>query len=129
MRLQKEAEAIEEIVTQRLIQIKAEEERIKAEEERIKAEAVVEPRINVKQIDFTDNNPRDGAFELDWNKEFVDWLRLAGYPGEKDEQVVDIWFTELCKNVAIETWEQHNADPDHRYINVEDLGDGRKSVS
>lgn len=90
----------------------------------------LEPQIKVVQIEFPENDPRQGAFELEWNKEFVQWLRTSGYPGTTDEQVVDLWFQDLCKNVAMETWEQYDADPANRnYVRIEDIGNGRKSVS
>lgn len=89
-----------------------------------------EPRIKVVQIDFPEDDPRQGSFELEWNQAFIQWLRLAGYPGTTDEQVVDLWFQDMCKNVAMETWEQYDADPSNRnYVQVEDIGNGRKSVS
>jgi len=106
---------------------KAEEEKLAAEEEERKK---IEPHVEVISIDFDEGDPRTGAFELDWNEPFVDWLRVAGYEGETNENIVDMWFSDLCKNVAIETWEQYDADPTNRkYIQSERISDGRKSVS
>jgi hypothetical protein len=55
-------------------------------------------------------------------------LRTAGYPGNTDEETVDIWFTELCRNVGAED----GVNMDRRgsgFINVNDLGNGRTEVS
>jgi hypothetical protein len=90
----------------------------------------VEPFIKVISVDFEGGDPRKGSFELEWNKEFILWLRTAGYPGATDEAVVDLWFEEMCRNVALQTYEQFDADPTNRnYVQVEDLGNGRKGVS
>jgi hypothetical protein len=86
----------------------------------------VEPFIKVIKVDFEGGDPRKGSFELEWNKEFIQWLRTAGYPGEKDENVVDLWFEEMCRNVANQTWEQYEAqEAPHR----RSLGNGYTEVS
>ena len=41
-------------------------------------------------------------FELDWNQYFVEHLRTNGFRGTTDEEVVDQWFQELCRNIATE---------------------------
>ena len=41
-----------------------------------------------------------GYFELDWNEDFVGLLGEAGYAGETPEQIVDLWFNDLCRSVA-----------------------------
>jgi len=45
---------------------------------------------------------KNGFFELDWNEYFVLQLRTAGYSGTTEEEVVDQWFSELCRNVGAE---------------------------
>ena len=73
------------------------------------------PYVNV--VGFELDNPKkpdQGAFELDWNIYFVNQLRKEGYQGTTDEDVVDQWFQKVCRNVALETWEQYDADPDNR---------------
>ena len=49
-------------------------------------------------------NVRNGFFELDWNKYFIEQLRQDGYgfEGDTDEQIVDRWFRELCANVVVD---------------------------
>ena len=87
-----------------------------------------EPWVGVLDTKVNPENPRNGFFELDWNEHFVVQLRLAGYKGDDDETVVDLWFQDLCRNVGQEA----GVDMDRRgsgYINVNNLGDGKTEVS
>jgi hypothetical protein len=59
-----------------------------------------EPWVSVIETHVGKENVRNGFFELDWNEFFVLQLRDAGYSGGDDEEVVDRWFTELCRNVG-----------------------------
>lgn len=59
-----------------------------------------EPWVCVIETHVGKDNVRNGFFELDWNEFFVLQLRDAGYSGGGDEEVVDRWFTELCRNVG-----------------------------
>jgi hypothetical protein len=61
-----------------------------------------EPWIAVLDTHVNKDNLRNGFFELDWNEYFVLSLREAGYIGETEEDVVDQWFQELCRNVGSE---------------------------
>jgi hypothetical protein len=101
-----------------------------------KATMAGEPYINILKIDVDPNNINNGAFELDWNDKFVINLIKAGYklrPDDADADIVDRWFTQVCRNVALEVYEQQQADPDNRnqmrVIQTKDLGDGRSEVS
>jgi len=62
-----------------------------------------EPWVHILNItpDSTDN-PSHGNMELDWNDKFVEDLRESGYEGASDEQVVDLWLVDLCRNIAME---------------------------
>ncbi|NBO99410.1 MAG: hypothetical protein EBU90_04685 [Proteobacteria bacterium] len=87
-----------------------------------------EPWVGVLNTHVNKDNIRNGFFELDWNEYFVLELRTAGYRGESDEEIVNQWFTELCRNVAAED----GIDMSRRgtgYINVNNLGNGRSEVS
>jgi len=87
-----------------------------------------EPWIAVLDTHVNPENIRNGFFELDWNEYFVLQLRTAGYVGDTDEAIVDLWFSELCRNVGAE----EGVNMDRRasgYINVNNLGDGRTEVS
>lgn len=65
-----------------------------------KATAKGEPYIKVLDVKFDKDNPGDGYFELEWNKIFVKKLLDAGYSGSSDDEVVDAWFTGLCRQIA-----------------------------
>jgi hypothetical protein len=87
-----------------------------------------EPWVCVLNTHVNKDNIRNGFFELDWNEYFVLQLRSAGYRGESDEEIVNQWFTELCRNVATE----EGIDMSRRgtgYINVNNIGNGRSEVS
>lgn len=59
------------------------------------------PWVKVVDINFSDpTNPSMGFFELDWNKAFVEQLTEAGYSGRKEEDIVDMWFNDLCRGIA-----------------------------
>ena len=95
-----------------------------------------EPYVNILSVDIDPNNINNGAFELDWNDKFVINLIKAGYklrPDDTDADIVDRWFTQVCRNVALEVYEQQQADPDNRnqmrVIQSKDLGNGRSEVS
>ena len=84
-----------------------------------------------------DVDPSDisaGSFELDWNEKFVADLVRHGYMMNKndtDADIVDRWFTAVCRNVVLETFEQEQAMiPERdRVIKSRNIGDGRSEVS
>mgnify|MGYP000058561857 CR=1 FL=1 len=62
-----------------------------------------EPWVKVVNVHVEDpQKPSSGYMELDWNQPFVKSLIDAGYSGRKDEDVVDMWFTDLCRGVTKE---------------------------
>lgn len=73
-----------------------------------------EPYVQILGIEVDIDNLGQGSFELDWNDVFVAKLVRAGYPGKTDQDVVDNWFKEVCRNVLLETYEQEQADPEKR---------------
>lgn len=95
-----------------------------------------EPYINILKVEIDPNNINNGAFELDWNDKFVLNLIRAGYKireDDTDQQIVDRWFQTVCRNIALEIYEQEQADPmkrdDIRIIRSRDIGNGRSEVS
>ena len=95
-----------------------------------------EPYVSIIKMELDPNDVNNGAFELDWNEKFVANLVRAGYqmkPNEPETAIVDRWFQTVCRNVALEVYEQEQADPskrdDIRVIRTRDLGDGRTEVS
>jgi len=63
-----------------------------------------EPWVGVLNTHVNKDNVRNGFFELDWNEYFVLQLKQEGYgaDGDKDEEIVDRWFRELCANVVVD---------------------------
>jgi hypothetical protein len=62
-------------------------------------------------------------------------LIRAGYKqkdSDTDNVLVDRWFQTICRNIALEVYEQQQADPtnrDLRMVRTKNLGDGRTEVS
>ena len=69
-----------------------------------RATKLKEPWITVLNTHVNKDNVRNGFFELDWNEYFVLQLKQQGYglEGDKDEEIVDRWFRELCANVVVD---------------------------
>lgn len=65
-----------------------------------KATAKGEAYVKVLEVNFDKENPGDGYFELEWNNIFVKQLLEAGYSGNNEEEIVDLWFTTLCKQIS-----------------------------
>ena len=63
-----------------------------------------EPWVGVLETHVNTDNVRNGFFELDWNDLFVLKLKQEGYgeDGDKDEEIIDRWFRELCANVVVD---------------------------
>jgi hypothetical protein len=104
-----------------------------------KAEELGLPYVNILKMEIDPYDINSGAFELDFNDKFVLNLIRAGYKIRDDDTdtiIVDRWFQTVCRNVALELYEQQQADPenraqatDMRIVRAKDLGDGRTEVS
>lgn len=97
-----------------------------------------EPYVAILRVEVDPANINAGSFELDWNDKFVVNLVKSGYkmrPDDTDQTVVDRWFQTVCRNIALEVYEQQEADPskrdvdDTRRIQQKNLGNGRTEVS
>jgi hypothetical protein len=93
-----------------------------------------EPYVTILSMEIDPDNMQNGNFELDWNDKFVANLVRAGYQmnaKDTDADIVDRWFTAVCRNVVLETFEQYEAmNPERdRIIKTRDVGDGRTEVS
>ena len=103
--------------------------------EKEKATAASEPYIAITKVEINPENINDGAFDLDFIDKFVLNLIKAGYKQRDDDTdviIVDRWFQTVCRNIALEMYEQQVADPenrDARVIRTKDLGNGRTEVS
>jgi hypothetical protein len=97
------------------------------------AEAKGEPWVNIVSVELDPDNIGNGAFELDWNEKFITNLVRAGYKGKTDSDMVDQWFSDVCRNVLAENYEQWEAnqpmDARPRIIDKKDIGGGRTEVS
>jgi hypothetical protein len=103
------------------------------------AEKNNQPYVNVLKMEIDPYDINSGAFELDWNDKFVLNLIRAGYKQRDDDTdaiIVDRWFQTVCRNIALELYEQQQADPenramatDMRVVRQKDLGNGRTEVS
>ena len=95
-----------------------------------------DPYVAILSVELDPDNIGNGAFELDWNDKFIANLVRAGYqsrPNEEDSVIVDRWFQTVCKNIAMETFEQWETnqpvDARPRVIDRRNLGDGRSEAS
>jgi len=94
-----------------------------------------EPYISILKVELDPADINNGSFELDWNDKFVINLIKAGFKirnDDTDAQIVDRWFQTVCRNIALEVYEQYDADPanrDLRVIRTKDIGNGRSEVS
>ena len=93
-----------------------------------------EPYVQILSMEIDPDNMQSGAFELDWNDKFVANLVRAGYQKDSkdtDSDIVDRWFTAVCRNVVLETYEQYEAmNPERdRVVKSRNIGDGRTEVS
>jgi hypothetical protein len=126
--------ALEEAAKKAERKAKAEERKAKKAEAKVNspkdiATAAGEPWVQVLGIEVDPGNLGAGAFELDWNDIFVARLIKSGYQGKTDQDIVDNWFQDICRNVVMETYQQEQADPSNRRDRRKDLGNGRTEVS
>ena len=97
-----------------------------------------EPWVDILRVDVSPSNINAGSFELDWNDKFIINLIKAGYKQKEDDTdqiIVDRWFQTVCRNIALEIYEQKTADPTNRdtdeirRVHARDIGNGRTEVS
>lgn len=87
-----------------------------------------QPWVAVLDTHVNPENPSNGFFELDWNEYFVLQLTDAGYSGDNEEEIVDQWFKNLCRNIGGEA----GMDMDRRasgFINVQQIAGGKAEIS
>ena len=103
-----------------------------------KATLAGEPYVNIVKMEIDPKDINSGSVELDFNDKFVLNLIRAGYKMKEtdtDNDIVDRWWTNLCRATVLETFEQEIADPDKRApgdvrnVVTRDLGNGRTEVS
>ena len=124
--------------------ITAKEQALAEEETRIKEEEMLllkkkdpkeyatrrkEPWVSVLDVKVNEDNVRNGFFEMDWNKYFIEQLIEAGYGTEQDveEEIVDRWFRDIVYNMLED--EGMDTDRGAGYINVVPIDKGKSEVS
>lgn len=93
-----------------------------------------EAYFDIVNMEIDPANINAGAFEFDWNDKMVADLIRHGYqmnPKDTDSDIIDRWFTNVCRHIVMETYEQHEAmNPERdRVVKTRNLGDGRSEVS
>ncbi len=88
-----------------------------------------QPWVNVLDMQVNGDNIRNGFFELDWNKYFIQELIENGYGEESDpeEEIVDRWFRDIVYNMLQE--EAVDSKVNTGYINVVPIDKGKSEVS
>ena len=81
-----------------------------------------EPWVSVLSMELAEGSLEQGAFELDWNEIFVAKLVRAGYQGKTDNDIVDNWFQDVCRNIVMESYEKEQA-----MRNVENIDEHRNA--
>ena len=90
-----------------------------------------EPYFEVLSMEIDPNDINNGSFVFDWNDKMIADLVRHGYqmdPRDTDADIIDRWFTAVCRNVVLETAEQYEA-MSNRVVKSRDVGDGRSEVS
>jgi hypothetical protein len=126
-RLKIEAEAAAVIAIKQAEEAKEKERLAKLSPKELATENK-EPWVQVLETHVNKENVRHGFFELDWNEFFVLQLREAGYTGVSSEDIVDQWFSELCRTVGSD----ENIDMRWRgsgYVNRALRDDGKTEIS
>ena len=63
------------------------------------AELKDEPWVAIVNSGFNPEQGVDGVFfEFDWNAKWIEYLRNHGYVGHNEEQVLDDWFSDVCRS-------------------------------
>lgn len=119
----------ERMLVEIAVQNSREKEKLSQMSPKERATAKNEPWINVLDVKVNQNDIRNGFFELDWNRQFIEELIQAGYGLEADpeEEIVDRWFRDIVYNM----FEQEGIDTSRGagFINVVPLSKGKSEVS
>lgn len=73
-----------------------------------------EPWVSMPDIKWDPTDPAQSYFELDYNDEFVSFLKGHGYNGLTDEIVVEKWLNDVCRSVA----EDFVSDDDQSFVSI-----------
>lgn len=71
-----------------------------------------EPWIGIIDDGYDVNQGVNGLFfELDWNDYWIDYLRLNGYGGKDQDQIVEQWFSDVCRSQIGDEGDEDNVIP------------------
>ena len=123
--------AKEEAIAKKEKEVKDEEMKLlKKKDPKAYATSKKESWVNVLDMKVNKDNIRNGFFELDWNEYFIKELRINGYNGSTEEEIVDAWFKELCGNVAQSDGVASEEKPmGAGYINTKKISDDKSEIS
>ena len=108
---------------------KQEEELLSKRDPKAYATRKRQPWVGVLDVKVNEKNVRNGFFELDWNKYFIEQLVNAGYgvANDPDEEIVDRWFRDIVGNILDD--EGLDKERGSGYINVVPISKGKSEIS
>jgi len=105
----------------------------RVKKEKIPPAPKAEPKVDILKFDFDPADPKLGSIELDWNSEFVELLIKHGYIGNSEEEIVDRWLNDVCKNIASNEFQgtsvKANTLSSDNLVKRTPLGDGKTEIS
>ena len=108
---------------------KQEEELLSKRDPKAYATRKKQPWVGVLDVKVNEKNVRNGFFELDWNKYFIEQLINAGYgvANDPEEEIVDRWFRDIVGNIL----EDEGLDKERGsgYFNVVPISKGKGEIS
>jgi hypothetical protein len=132
-RIEEEERLIELAKLKHVAEVEAEEATAKEEaakrSPKERATAKEESWVNVLDVQYNQDDIRNGFFELDWNEFFIIELRQNGYgaDGDAEEEIVDRWFKDIVSQMLNEEGLDNRRGSG--YINVVPLDKGKSEVS
>lgn len=74
-----------------------------AKTKKVKKERVKKPKVPHIEVVGDGFDPKKGIkLELDWNDEFIEYLRKIGYSGVSDEAIVQKWLSDVNAQIIKE---------------------------
>lgn len=123
----KEQPKKENVAVENTKPVKEKKPRVKKKPEPI-VPVKIDPEVKILKFDFDPTNPKMGSIELDWNDAFIVLLKRHGYIGERDEDIVNKWLSDVCRTIAQEEFPSATME-NARYVQRKDLGDGKTEFS
>lgn len=92
-----------------------------------------EPWVGIVDHGFDPEEGVNGAyFEFDWNDEWITFLQQNGYRGQTEDEIVEQWFSHVCRVQASETPYESEPPPFNsggRIISRTNAGNGKTGYS